>query len=144
MHGEFVFVSLGGPNEGVIPAISFETLPTEGSTLEVIVRGYLANEGLYDVTVPGNAVDVSDWSDLNEGEVVEAVVTAANAGGLECKVGHIQGFIPASQAAEYRIETLGDFVGQKLLCVVTEANPRLVLSRAVLELARRKQRGAIG
>lgn len=143
-HGEFVFVSLGGPNEGVIPSLSFETLPEEGATLDVIVRGYLANEGLYEVTVPGNAVDVSDWSDLNEGEVVEAVVTAANAGGLECKVGHIQGFIPASQAAEYRIETLGDMVGQKLLCVVTEANPRrgnLVLShRAVLEREKKEKR----
>ncbi len=143
-HGEFVFVALGGANEGMIPALSFETLPAEGDMLDVVVRGYLASEGLYELTVPGNAVDVSDWSDLNEGEVVEAIVTAANAGGLECKVGHIQGFIPASQAAEYRIETLGDLVGQKLLCVVTEANPRrgnLVLShRAVMEREKKEKR----
>ena len=143
-HGEFVFVSLGAPNEGVIPSLSFETLPEEGAAIDVIVRGYLASEGLYEVTVVGSAVDVSDWSDLNEGEVIEALVTAANAGGLECKVGHIQGFIPASQAAEYRIETLADFVGQKLLCVVTEANPRrgnLVLShRAVLEREKKEKR----
>ncbi|MCA9159008.1 MAG: S1 RNA-binding domain-containing protein, partial [Planctomycetales bacterium] len=143
-RGEFVFVSLGAPNEGVVPSLSFETLPEEGATLDVIVRGYLASEGLYEVSVVGSAVDVSDWSDLNEGEVVEAVVTGANAGGLECKVGHIQGFIPASQAAEYRIETLADFVGQKLLCVVTEANPRrgnLVLShRAVLEREKKEKR----
>ncbi len=143
-HGEFVFVSLGGPNEGVIPSISFETLPEVGAQLDIVVRGYLAQEGLYEVTVPGNTVSVSDWDDLNEGEVIEVVVTAANAGGLECKVGNIQGFIPASQAAEYRIETLGDFVGQKLLCVVTEANPRrgnLVLShRAVLEREKKEKR----
>jgi small subunit ribosomal protein S1 len=72
------------------------------------------------------------------------MVTAANAGGLECKVGSIQGFIPASQAAEYRIETLADLVGQKLLCVVTEANERrgnLVLShRAVLEREKKEKR----
>lgn len=143
-HGEFVFVSLGAPNEGVIPSLSFETLPEEGATLDVIVRGYLASEGLYEVAPVGSTIDVSDWSDLNEGEVVEALVTGANAGGLECKVGHIQGFIPASQAAEYRIETLADFVGQKLLCVVTEANPRrgnLVLShRAVLEREKKEKR----
>ncbi|MEO8268491.1 MAG: S1 RNA-binding domain-containing protein [Aureliella sp.] len=143
-HGEFVFVSLGAPNEGVIPSLNFETLPEEGATLDVIVRGYLASEGLYEVTALGSAVDVSDWSDLNEGEVIEVLVTGANTGGLECKVGHIQGFIPASQAAEYRIETLADFVGQKLLCVVTEANPRrgnLVLShRAVLEREKKEKR----
>ncbi len=143
-HGEHVFVSLGGPNEGVIPSLSFESLPEIGATLDVVVRGYLAQEGLYEITVSGSAVDVSDWSDLNEGEVIEALVTGANAGGLECKVGNIQGFIPASQAAEYRIETLADFVGQKLLCVVTEANPRrgnLVLShRAVLEREKKEKR----
>lgn len=143
-QGEFVFVSLGAPNEGVIPSLGFETLPEEGATLDVIVRGYLASEGLYEVSVVGSTVDVSDWSDLNEGEVIEALVTGANAGGLECKVGHIQGFIPASQAAEYRIETLADYVGQKLLCVVTEANPRrgnLVLShRAVLEREKKEKR----
>ncbi len=143
-HGENVFVSLGGPNEGVIPSLGFESLPEIGARLDVIVRGYLAQEGLYEVTVPGNAVDVSDWSDLNEGDVIEAIVTGANTGGLECKVGSIQGFIPASQAAEYRIESLGDFVGQKLLCVVTEANQRrgnLVLShRAVLEREKKEKR----
>jgi small subunit ribosomal protein S1 len=143
-HGEFVFVSLGGPNEGVLPSLQFETPPEEGSQLEVVVRGFLPQEGLYELTVPGNAVEVADWSDLNEGEVVEAVITAANAGGLECKVGSIRGFIPASQAAEYRIENLADMVDQKVLCVVTEANPRrgnLVLSRrAVLEREKKEKR----
>ncbi len=143
-HGEFVFISLGGANEAVIPALGFETVPEVGAQLDVIVRGYLADEGLYEVTVPGNAVDVSDWGDLNEGEVVEAMVTGANTGGLECKVGSIDGFIPASQAAEYRIENLADMVGQKILCVVTEANQRrgnLVLShRAVLEREKKEKR----
>ena len=144
VHGESVFVSLGGANEGVIPSLSFETLPEVGATLEVVVRGYLASEGLYEVTVTGSTVSVADWDDLNEGEVIEVMVTGANAGGLECKAGSIPGFIPASQAAEYRIETLGDMVGQKLLCVVTEANPRrgnLVLShRAVLEREKKEKR----
>ncbi|MCA9134605.1 MAG: S1 RNA-binding domain-containing protein [Planctomycetales bacterium] len=143
-HGEFVFIGLGGPNEGVIPALQFETLPEEGSQLDVVVRGFLADEGLYELTVPGSTVAVADWSDLQEGEVVEALITGANAGGLECKVGAIQGFIPASQAAEYRIENLADMVDQKVLCVVSEANPRrgnLVLSRrAVLEREKKEKR----
>ena len=138
IHGEHVFLTLGGPNEGMIPKLQFEdSLPEIGAQLEVIVRGYLPQEGLYELTNPGNAISVSDWSDLREGEIIEVMITAANTGGLECKVGSIEGFIPISQIAEFRVENAADFVGQKALCVITEANPRrgnLVLSRrAVLE-----------
>ncbi|MCC6508576.1 MAG: S1 RNA-binding domain-containing protein [Pirellulaceae bacterium] len=145
VHGESVFMSLGGPNEGVISLLQFtDNIPEVGSTLEVIVRGYLAEEGLYDVTVPGGAISVADWDDLKEGEIVEAKVTAANTGGLECTVGQVRGFIPASQVAEYRIEDFSEFIDQKVLCVVTQANPsrgNLVLSRrAVLEREKAEKR----
>jgi small subunit ribosomal protein S1 len=94
--------------------------------------------------MPGSAVDVADWSEIQEGEVVEAVITGSNTGGLECKVGNIRGFIPASQIAPYRVENMGEFVGQKALCVISEANERrgnLILSRrAVLERERVEQR----
>ncbi len=145
VHGEHVFLALGGPNEGLIPKLQFEdSLPEVGAQFEVVVRGFLPQEGLYELTKPGNAVDVSDWSDLREGEVIEVLVTGANTGGLECKAGQIPGFIPASQIAEYRVENMADFVDQKVLCVVTEANPRrgnLVLSRrAVLEREKAEKR----
>ena len=138
IHGEHVFLALGGPNEGMIPKLQFaDNLPEIGAQLEVIVRGFLPQEGLYELTNPGNAISVADWSDLREGEIIEVMITGANTGGLECKVGSIDGFIPISQIAEYRVENTAEFVGQKALCVVTEANPRrgnLVLSRrAVLE-----------
>ncbi len=144
VHGENVFLSLGGPNEGVVSILQFENPPEPGAAFEVVVRGYLRDEGLYEVTVPGNAVNVADWDDLKEGEVVEAKVTGANAGGLECLVGTVRGFIPISQIAEYRVESTADFLEQKFLCVVTEVNPRrgnLVLSRrAVLERERQEKR----
>jgi small subunit ribosomal protein S1 len=77
---------------------------------------------------------------LHEGTIVDARVTAHNPGGLECTVNNIRGFIPFSQVALYRVETLDEFVGQTLTCVVTEANPdrrNLVLSRrAMLERER--------
>ncbi|MFK7736058.1 MAG: 30S ribosomal protein S1 [Pirellulaceae bacterium] len=141
---ESVFVSLGGPNEGMIPSTQFEETPEIGVVVDVVVRGYSVEEGLYEVTLPGNAVEVSDWDDINEGEVVEAVVTGSNAGGLELKVGNMRGFMPASQVAEYRVENLGEMVGEKVLCLVTEANERrgnLVLSRrAVLEREKQEKR----
>jgi small subunit ribosomal protein S1 len=89
------------------------------------------------LSVPGGAVVSGDWSDISEGSLVSARVTGANTGGLECQVSSIRGFIPVSQISMYRVENTGEYVGQTLICVVTEANERrgnLVLSRrAVLE-----------
>ncbi len=144
LHGEHVFVSLGGANEGVLSILQFHEPPVEGQRIETIVRGFLSDENLYDLSIPGTAVDVTDWSEIKEGETVEVLVTGSNAGGLECKVGNIRAFVPASQVALFRIENFAEFVGQKILCVITEANERrgnLVLSRrAVLERERVEQR----
>jgi predicted RNA-binding protein with RPS1 domain len=144
IQGDIVFVSLGGPDEATVPLLQFETEPQVGANVEVIVRGFNSAEGLYACSLPHGAIDVSDWEDLQEGSVVEATVTATNTGGLEAKVGGVQGFIPISQISEYRVEDTSEYVGRKLLCVVTEANPRrsnLVLShRAVLDRERETKR----
>jgi small subunit ribosomal protein S1 len=144
IHNANVFATLGGPNEGVIPLLQFTDMPVEGQTLEVVIRSFNAEEGLYELSLPGEAVAANDWNDLEEGAVVEARVESANNGGVECKVGNVRGFIPISQLSEFRIESAADYIGQKLLCVVTEANPRrgnLVLShRAVLEREKAQKR----
>lgn len=144
VHGEHVFFSLGGPNEGVVSLLQFADPPQAGAQMDVVIRSYLPEEGLYELAVPGSAVSVADWDDLKEGEIVEAKVTAANSGGLECTVGSVRGFIPASQVAEYRIENFSEFIDQKVLCVVTQVNPsrgNLVLSRrAVLEREKAEKR----
>ena len=132
IHGDDLFVDLGGRNQGIVPLHTFANPPAVGTTLEVVVRRFLPEDGLYEIFVPGAAVDIGDWSELSEGLVVEAVITGHNKGGLECEVSRIRGFIPISQVAQYRVEDLQQFVGQKMLCVVTEANPQkrnLVLSR---------------
>lgn len=143
IHDGSVFVSLGGPDEGAVPFEQFETEPVAGQSVEVMVRGTTA-DGLYQCSLPGGAIEVSDWEDLQEGSVVEATVTATNTGGLEAKVGGVSGFIPISQISEFRVEDTSEFVNQKFLCVVTEANPRrrnLVLSRrAVLEREREEKK----
>jgi predicted RNA-binding protein with RPS1 domain len=137
IHNENVFIALGGPDEGVVPLLQFHNAPKVGDQVDCVIRGFNAEEGMYNIGIPGEAVSVSDWADIDEGSVVEAKVESANTGGLACKVGNIDGFIPMSQIADYRVETPADFVGQKLLCVVTESSPRrgnLVLShRAILE-----------
>ncbi len=140
IHREDVFFTLPGHYEGVASLRQFATPPEPGTIMEVVVNRFNAEEGLYEVSVPGASAEVHDWSDLGEGVIVEALITGHNTGGLECEVQRIRGFIPISQVTMYRVEDLEEFVGQKMACVVTEANPsrgNLVLSRrAMLERER--------
>jgi predicted RNA-binding protein with RPS1 domain len=137
VHRDNVFVELGGHQQGVVQLKVFPEPPEVGAVLDLTVGRFNAAEGLYEMVLPGGAVDIGDWSEVAEGMVVEARVTGHNKGGLECEVNRLRGFIPASQVSMYRVEDLAQFVDQKLACVITEANPdkrNLVLShRAMLE-----------
>ncbi len=137
IHRDNVFVELGGHQQGIVQLKNFPEPPEVGAVLDLTVGRFNAAEGLYEMVLPGGAVDVGDWSEVAEGMVVEARVTGHNKGGLECEVNRLRGFIPASQVSMYRVEDLAQFVDQKFACVITEANPdkrNLVLSRrAMLE-----------
>ncbi|MCE5268178.1 MAG: S1 RNA-binding domain-containing protein [Planctomycetaceae bacterium] len=139
-----VFVELGGRRQGIVSLRQFDVPPQVGAAVQVVVQKLNPEDGLYELSVPNRAVQVDDWSDLIEGAIVDVSVTGHNAGGLECEVNHIRGFIPVSQIALYRVEDLAQFVGQRLTCVITEADPdrrNLVLSRrAVLEREREQAR----
>ena len=143
-HGENVFMSLKGRFEGIVPLPQFKKPPSDGDLIEVSVEGYSEEDGLYELSIPGAAVAVGDWDDLEKGQIVEALVTGSNTGGLEASVSSIRGFIPASQISRFRVENFGDYTNKKLQCVIQEVNPakkKLVLShRAVLERAREEQR----
>ena len=132
VHRDSVFVDLGGPNQGVLPLRQFVEPPPLGLVVEGVVVRFNAEEGLFELTVPGGAVDVGDWSQVSEGMVVEANITGHNKGGLECDVSKLRGFIPMSQIAPYRVDQPEQFVGQKFVCLVTEVDAdrrKLVLSR---------------
>ena len=141
-----VFVEFGGREQGCVPARSFETPPQPGDTIEVIVQRFNAEEGLYDLTLPGMSVELGNWDEVHEGMLVDAQITGHNTGGLECEVNHIRGFIPVSQISLYRVEDLAQFVGQRFACLITDANParkNLVLSRrAVLEREKEEKKQA--
>jgi predicted RNA-binding protein with RPS1 domain len=135
LHRDNVFVELPGHEQGVISLRQFPEPPKPGATLEVMVQRFNAEEGLYELLLPNTSVSVGDWSEVSEGMVVDAQITGQNKGGLECQVNHLRGFIPAGQVSLYRVEDLGQFVGQRFPCVVTEANAErrnLVLSRRAL------------
>jgi len=137
VHRDDVFFSLPGRYEGMASMRQFKETPSPGDAMDVVVRRYNLEDGIYELTIPGASVSVGDWSDIQEGLTVNARVTGHNTGGLECEVNNLRGFIPISQIALYRVENLAEFVDQNFQCVITEANPErrnLVLSRrAILE-----------
>ncbi len=144
VHKDCVFISLGGSYEGVVPLLQFTDMPNVDDQIDCLVRSFNAEDGLYELALPGEATSVDDWTDIQEGIVVDATVESSNTGGLECKVGGIRGFIPMRQISEFRVEDLSGYIGKHLMCVVLEANPRrgnLVLShRAILERERQEKR----
>ncbi|MCI0335203.1 MAG: S1 RNA-binding domain-containing protein [Planctomycetes bacterium] len=130
--------------QGVVPLRQFEQAPTEDDVLELLVVRFDADEGLYELSRPTAAVDVGNWDEVSEGQIIEVTVTGSNKGGLECQVAGIRGFIPMGQVSIYRVENPEELVGQRLACVVTEASRErrnLVLShRAVMERERNELR----
>ena len=144
IHRDDIFVDLPGHNQGVVPLRQFDEPPAVGEQLELAVARFNAEEGLYELTRPTAAIDVGNWEDVTEGQIVEVTVTGSNKGGLECQISGLRGFIPLGQLSIYRVETPEDFVGQRLACVITEADRErrnLVLShRAVMERERAEKR----
>ena len=146
IHREDIFVELGGRNQGILPLKQYEgkEAPAEGAVVDVTVSQFNAEQGLYEVSLPTAAVEVGNWDEVAEGQVVEVKVTGTNKGGLQCEVANIRGFIPLGQISVVRIENPEEFVGQKLQCVVMEAKKsrkNLVLShRAVMERERKEKR----
>ena len=144
IHGDNVFVTLKGRFEGVVSSTQFKSEPAAGQMIEVIVKARNEDDGLYDVAIPGSAVSVADWDDVNVGDIVEARVSGSNTGGLEVMLNSLRGFIPASQIDRFRVEKFGEYVNKKLECLVTEVNPakkKLVLSRrAILDRENEEKR----
>lgn len=144
IHDEDVFVDFGGRNQGVVPLRQFDKRPAEGEELELLVVRFDEEEGIYELSRLTAAVDIGNWDEVSEGQIIEVTVTGANKGGLECQVAGIRGFIPMGQVSIYRVENPEELVGQRLACVVTEASRErrnLVLShRAVMERERNQQR----
>jgi small subunit ribosomal protein S1 len=136
VHGEDVFVDVGGRTQGVLAIAQFpEGTPAAGQEVDVTIEGYDNADGLLILSRQGAAAVAVDWSSVAEGMIVDARVTGTNKGGLAVEVNGIRGFIPVSQIDLYRVEDTQAFVNQKLRCVITEANPvekNLVLSRREL------------
>lgn len=147
LHEDKVFVDLGVREQGVLSLKETDQPPEVGSCLQVRIVRFDSENSVYEVALPAQAADIAAWEQLAVGTLVEARVTGVNAGGLECEVGHIRGFIPMSQIALFRVSHPEEYLGQRLTCVVLEANREkrnLVLSRrAALEREQEAAREAL-
>jgi len=133
-----ILVDLGGKSTGVLPVVQLgdEPLPNVGDSIEVMVTGYKADEGLITLSRQ-DAVLAATWETLRVGQIVEGMVKGHNKGGLELKIDGIKAFMPISQIELSRVEDedLPGFLNRKLQCKVAEirrADKALVVTRREL------------
>jgi small subunit ribosomal protein S1 len=75
---EDVLVGQGGRSQGVVPLRQFENPPETGSQIELLVVRFDAEEGLYELSRPTAAIDVGNWDEVSEGQIIEVTVTGSN------------------------------------------------------------------
>jgi small subunit ribosomal protein S1 len=121
IHGDDIFVDMGGKSQGILQATQFEDepLPKVGDLIEVTIEGYDRSEGSLTLSRKGAAV-ATTWARLEEGQIVEGRVTGHNKGGLELDINGIKAFMPISQIELFRVEELAPYVNQRLKCQVSE------------------------
>ena len=146
IHGEDIFVDLGGKSQGVLPSVQYgpdDPLPKVGDVIEFTIEGYDREDGLLMLSRKG-AVLAAAWETIEEGQIVEGRVTGLNKGGLELAIGGLRAFMPISQVDLYRVEDLTPYLNQKLRCTVSEVNKAdknvIVSRRAILELEAQESR----
>lgn len=139
--GEDVVVELSPLVQGVVSRTEFDQVPAPGTRLNVSLVGREDELWLFSVQ---DARRLAAWDEIEVGSLVKALVIGLNKGGLECKVGPVRAFMPASQVALEHVEDLAAYANQTLVCAVLEvdrAKKRVVLSRrAVLEREKKAQR----
>lgn len=155
-----ILVDIGAKSEGVIPAREVEQLPPEtrealqvGTEVSVyVMRAGGGEDGL--VLSVARAAEEHDWAEaerlLESQETLNGVVAGYNKGGLIVKLGHLRGFIPASQVSlsrrrrsegETPDKRWGKMMGEPIVAKVIEVDRRrnrLILSeRAAAREARK-------
>lgn len=139
-----VFIDFGGKSQGVCSILEFEEEPKVGQEMDFAVERFDARDGLLILHRKGALATNVTWENLEVGQVVEGVVTAANKGGLELDVKGMRAFMPAGQVDIYHVPDLEQFKGQKMQAEVIQFErgaKNLVLSRRnVVEREREEQK----
>jgi small subunit ribosomal protein S1 len=161
-----VLVDIGAKSEGIIPSREYESLDADsreclalGSEVVVyIVDPEDKNDNI--ILSYTKAIEEQDWQEaqqlLENQNVFQGKVISYNRGGVLVKLGHVRGFVPASQLSNIRHlgsqgesneEHLRKIVGEKIHTKVIEVDRsrnRLILSeRAAAKEIRDAQRAEL-
>ena len=138
-----VLVELGQKDQGIVPLDQFQEEPKVGDKVSLEVTRFDRTEDMWVLSRQG-AVEKATWTDMQPGQIVEAMVLKVNKGGLEVQFGSVPAFMPISQVSLYRTEDASEYVGKKIRCQIVEVNRReervIVSAKAVLELEKQEQR----
>lgn len=154
-----ILVDVGAKSEGIIPVQELDRLSEDkraeiqvGSEVTVYVLRTHGTDGIIDLSLV-RAEEEEDWrvaeEYLDSQEPYEGVISGYNKGGLIIKLGHLRGFLPASQVSfsrrrrakgESPEDRWGDMLEEPILAKVIEVDRsrnRLILSeRAAAREAR--------
>ena len=142
VRGQDVLVEFSPRTSGVCPLSAFDSPPALGERLTFTIERRDLDDDLLILSRKG-AISKAKWTDITVGQVIEAMCTGTNKGGLEMDVSGHKAFMPAGQVDLRHIPDLHDFVGKKLACEVMEldrARDRMVLSRRSVLHAERKEK----
>lgn len=138
--GDDVVVDIGYKSEGVLSKREWDednVEPKPGDEIEVLLEE-VEEEGGVIVLSKRKAARIRGWerviSEHKEGDVVEGLVTRKIKGGLLVDIG-VNVFLPASQVDIRRPNDIGDYINQKVKCMILkidETRRNIVVSRRQL------------
>ena len=150
INGDEILVSIGAKSEGVIPTREVASLPQKlrdelqvGDEIQVFVISTESKHGTILLSI-ARAMEEEDWDNaenlLKQKETYEGEINGYNKGGLIVNMGHLRGFVPASQVSISRRMAYGGdspdqrwsgMVGEPIVVRVIEVDRerrRLILS----------------
>jgi len=147
VDSEFVLVDVGYKSEGIIPLNEWEEddeQPVVGEEVDVLIEDVEGSSGLNEgfqgmlQLSKRKAKRIREWekvmSTVNEGDVVNGMVTRKIKGGLLVDIG-VNVFLPASQVDIRRPADIGEYIGKSIECKVLkidDARRNIVVSRRSL------------
>ena len=147
VDSEFVLVDVGYKSEGIIPLNEWEEddqEPVVGDAVDVLIEDVEGASGLNEgfqgmlQLSKRKAKRIREWekvmSTVNEGDVVNGMVTRKIKGGLLVDIG-VNVFLPASQVDIRRPADIGEYIGNTIECKVLkidDARRNIVVSRRSL------------
>jgi small subunit ribosomal protein S1 len=144
--GDEILVSIGAKSEGVIPSKELSQLSEElregltvGTEVNVFVISPESRQGTMLLSIT-RAMEEDDWIRAEEllksNEAFEGTVAGYNKGGLIVNMGHLRGFVPASQVSiSRRMAYSGDTPDQRWGNMVDE-----LMIVKVIEVDRQRRR----